>query len=59
MAPVTLDHGVVCLPNMFGGGTEGKPGLCEAWFIEGGVDPVLVAVLLGVGGLKVGGNGGA
>ena len=42
---------------MFEGGTEGKPGICEARFGEGGIDTVLVAVLLGLGGLKAGGNG--
>ena len=59
VAVALLEHEVVRLPNLFGGGTEGKSGICEARFGEGGVGAVCVAVLFGLGGSEVGGDGGA
>ena len=52
-----LEHEVVCLPDLFRGGLEGKPGIGEPWFGEGGVDAVFVSIFLGLCSLDVGGNG--
>ena len=57
VAVALLEHEVVYLPDLFGGGTEGEPAICEAWFGVRGVSPVRVAVFLGLGVLDVGGNG--
>ena len=59
VAVALLEHGVVCLPYLFGGGTEGEPGVGEARFGEGVLDSVFVAFFLGLGLLDVGGDGGA
>ena len=59
VAVALLEHEVVCLPYLFGGGLEGEPGVGEARFGEGGVGAVLVAVFLGLCLLDVGGDGGA
>ena len=59
VAVALLEHEVVCLPDLLWGGSEGKPGVCEARFGEGGVSTVFVAVFLGLGGSEVGGNSGA
>ena len=52
------EHEVVCLPYLFGRGTEWEPGIGEARFGEGAVSAVLVAVLCVLGLLDVGGDGG-
>ena len=59
VAVALLDHKVVGLPYLFWGGLEGEPGIGEARFGEGGVFAVLVAVILGLGLLDVGGDGSA
>ena len=59
VAVALLQHEVICLPDLFGGGSEEKPGICEARFAECGVDAVFVAVFLGLGFLDVGRDGGA
>ena len=48
VAVALLDHEVVCLPYLFGGGLEGEPGVCEARFGEGGVGAILRAFLQGL-----------
>ena len=48
VAVALLEHEVVSLPNLFGGGTEGKPGIGRARFGEGVVGAVLVDVFLGL-----------
>ena len=58
VAVALLEHEVVCLSDLFGGGTEGKSGICEARFGEGGIGAVGVAVFLGLGSFEVGGDGG-
>ena len=59
IAVALLEYKVVCLPDLFGGGTEREPGIGEARFGEGGVGAACVAVFFGLGVLDVGGNGGA
>ena len=56
VAVALLEHEVVCLPDLFRGGSEGKPGIGEARFGEGGMGAAGVAVLFGLGGLDVGGD---
>ena len=58
VAVALLEHKVVCLPYLFGGGTEWEPGVGEARFGEGAVSTVLVAGFCGLGLLDVGGDGG-
>ena len=58
VAVALLEHGVVCLPYLFGGGPEWEPGIGKARFGEGAVSTVLVAVFLGLGLLDMGGDGG-
>ena len=58
VAVALLEHEVVCLPYLFGGGTEWEPGIGEARFGEGAVCVVMVAVFRGLGLLDVGGDGG-
>ena len=50
---------MVCLPNLFWGGTERVPGIGEARFGEGGLSAAGVAVFFGLGGLDVAGDCGA
>ena len=57
VAVALLEHEVVCLPNLFWGGSEGTSGVCEARFGKGGVGVIFVAVFFGLGSLKVVGNG--
>ena len=59
IAVALLEHELVCLPDLFGGGTEREPGIGEARFGEGGVGAAGAAIFFGLGGLDVGGNGGA
>ena len=53
-----LEHEVVCHPDLFRGGMEGKSGICEARSGESGVGAVFGAVFFGLGSLEVDGNGG-
>ena len=46
VAVALLEHEVVYLPDMFGGGTEREPGIGEARFGKGGVGAAGVAVFL-------------
>ena len=59
VAVALLEHQVVCLPDLFGGGTEGEPGIGEARLGEGGVGAILVAIFLGLRLLDVGVDGSA
>ena len=59
VAVALLEYEVVCLPDLFRGGSEREPGICEARFGEFGVGAVVVAVFFGLCGLDVGGDGGA
>ena len=59
VAVALLEHKVVCLSDLFRRGTKRESGICEARFGECGVCAVCVAVLFGLGGLEVGGDGGA
>ena len=59
VAVALLEHEVVCLPYLFRGGTEGKPGVGEARIGEGRIGAAGVAVSFGFGVLDVGGDGGA
>ena len=54
VAVALLEHKVVCLPYLLGGGTEGEPGVGEARFGEGGVGAFLVAFIFGLSSLDVG-----
>ena len=58
VAVALLEHEVICLPYLFGGGTEGEPGIGKAKFGEGGVGAFLMAFFFGLGSLDVGHNGG-
>ena len=57
VAVALLEHEVVCLPDLSGGGSERELGIGEALFCEGGVCAVLVAVFFGLCLLEVGGDG--
>ena len=35
VAVAQLEHQVVSLPDLFGGGLDREPGICEAWLEEG------------------------
>ena len=59
VAVALLEHEVVCLPNLFWGGMEGEPGICEARCCEFSLGADRVAVYLSLGGLEMGGDGGA
>ena len=48
VAVALLEHEVVCLPNLFGGGSEGEPGVCEARFGDGGAGAILWAFIRGL-----------
>ena len=50
---------MVCLPDLFRGGTEGEPGIGEARFGEGGICADFLDVFLGLGVLNVDADGGA
>ena len=58
VAVALLEHEVICLPYLLGGGTEWEPDIGKARFSEGAVCAVLVAVFFGLGLLDVGGDGG-
>ena len=57
VALLLLEHDVIGLPNLFGGGLERKPGIGEAWFCECDVCAVLVVFLASLCLGKVGGDG--
>ena len=59
VAVALLEHEVVGRPDLFTGDTEGEPGICEAWFGEFGVYTCCVAGFFRLGGLEMGGDGGA
>ena len=52
-----LEHEVVGLPDLFGRGLEGEPGIGKARFGECGVHAILVAFLGGLCLGEVGGDG--
>ena len=58
VAVALLEHKVVCLPYLLGGGMEGEPGIGEPWIGECGVYAVFLAVFLRLCVFDVGGNGG-
>ena len=57
IAVALLEHKVVYLPDLFGGGTEGKSGICEVRFGEVRVNAVCMDVFLSLGGLEVADDG--
>ena len=56
VAVALLEHEVVGLPELFGRGLEGEPGIGEARFGEGGIGAVLLAFLGGLGLCEMGGD---
>ena len=59
IAEALLEHAVVCLPYLLGGGSEGQPGVGEPRFGEFGVCGVFLAAHLSLGIGDVGADGGA
>ena len=59
VAVALLEHEVVCLPYLLGGGTEREPGIGEPWFGECGVFAIFLAVFLGLCVVHMGVDGGA
>ena len=59
VAVALLEHEVVCLHYLLRGGTERRPGICEARFGKCNVGIIFLAVILGIGVLDMGGNEGA
>ena len=59
VAVALQEHEVVCCPDLFGGDTEGEPGICEARFGEGSIGAVCVTVFFGLGGSEVGSDSSA
>ena len=57
VAVALLEHEVVCLPDLFLGGSEGEPSIDKARLGEGGVGAVSVAVFFSLGVLDMGGYG--
>ena len=53
IAVALLEHEVFCLTYLFGGGTEGGPGICEASFVECRIGIVFLSVFFGLGVLDV------